>query len=83
MEKKIGEVTHYYGKIEVGIIKLSAALKVGDRIRIKGAHTDFQQTVDSMQYDHKPLETAKKGQEVGLKVKEKVHEGDEVFLVTE
>lgn len=83
MEKKIGEITHYYGKIEVGIIKLSAPLKVGDRIHIKGAHTDFQQLVDSMQYEHKPLEAAKKGQEIGLKVRDKVHEGDEVFLVTE
>lgn len=83
MEEKIGVITHYYGKIGVGIVKVSGTLKVGDRVHVKGASTDFNQTVDSMQYEHKPLETAKKGQEVGIKMADKVREGDEVFLVKE
>lgn len=79
-EKKIGAVTHYYGKLGVGIVKLSDNLKVGDSIHVVGAHADFTQAVDSMQYEHKPLASAKKGQEIGIKTTQKVHEGDDVFL---
>jgi len=80
-EKEIGEVTHYWGKIAVAGIKLTAALSQGDTIRIKGATTDFEQTVGSMQIEHENMETAKKGQEIGLKVKEKVRRGDTVYKV--
>lgn len=82
MEKKIGEITHYYGKIGVGIIKLSAPLKVGDTIHVVGRATDFTQLVDSIQIEHKQVENAKKGDDIGLKVLQKVHEGDEVFVVS-
>jgi putative protease len=78
--KKIGQVTHFYSEINVGIIKLTDKLKVGDRIQFKGYTTDFEQDLDSMQYDHENIEEAKKGEEVGVKVNEKVREGDEVFL---
>ena len=80
-EKKVGEVTHYWGKIAVAGIKLTATLSQGDTIRIKGATTDFEQTVGSMQIEHENVETAKKGQEVGLKIKEKVRRGDTVYKV--
>lgn len=82
-QKKIGEITHYFGNISVGIIKLDAPLKVGDTIHIKGAHDDVTQTVDSMQIEHEDVESADKGDEVGIKVIEKVHPNDEVYLVTE
>lgn len=81
MEKKIGEVGHYFGHIPAGIIKLAGKLKKGDKIHFKGATTDFTQEVASLQIDHKNIESGKKGDEVGLKVKERVREGDEVFLV--
>jgi len=81
MEEKVGEVTQYWGKIGVAGIKLTAALSQGDTIRIKGATTDFEQIVDSMQIEHQNIETAKKGQEIGLKVKEKVRRGDTVYKV--
>jgi translation elongation factor EF-1alpha len=80
-EKKVGEVTHYWGRIAVAGIKLTGALSQGDTIRIKGATTDFEQTVGSMQIEHQNMETAKKGQEVGLKVKDKVRRGDTVYKV--
>ena len=80
-EKKVGEVTHYWGKIAVAGIKLTAALSQGDPIRIKGATTDFEQTAGSIQIEHQNVETAKKGQEIGLKVKEKVRRGDAVYKV--
>jgi len=84
MEKRVGIVTHYFGKIGVAIIKIeSDSVKIGDSIHIKGKHTDFSQTVDSMQVEHKSVETAKTGDEVGIKVPEQVSEKDEVYLVTE
>ncbi len=76
--KPIGAVTHYYGKIGVAIVKFNQEFKRGGRVRFLGATTDFEEAVDSMEYDHQPIETAKKGQEVGIKVNQKVREGDEV-----
>lgn len=80
-DKKIGEFTHYYSNIGVGTIMLSGTLKVGDSIRILGATSDFEQSVDEMQFDHKSIKKAKAGQEVGLKVEDKVRDKDEVYLV--
>lgn len=78
--KLIGEVEHYFSKIGVAVINLTAPLSVGDTIRITGGvETDFEQTVDSMEADHNKIEKAKKGDSVGLKVKEKVREGYQVY----
>lgn len=78
--KEVAEVTHYFTNIGVAVIKLSDTLKVGDTIQFKGANTDFEQEVESMQVEHEPIQEAKKGDEVGLKVKDKVKEGDKVLL---
>ena len=80
-EKEIGIITHYFGKISVGVIKLRAPLKVGEKIHIKGATTDFFQTVDSMQINHQNVSYAQRGQEVGIKVAQKVRENDKVYKV--
>jgi len=80
-EKEIGVVTHYFGKVSVGIIALSDSLAVGDTIRIKGAHDDFTQTIESMQLDHADVQSAEKGAMVGIKVAQKVHEHDKVYKV--
>ncbi len=77
--KPIGEVTHFYGHLGVAIVKFNKSVKVGGKLAFKGVTTDFEEKVQSMQYDHKSIEEAKKGQEVGIKVKEKVREGDQVF----
>ncbi len=82
-EEEIGTVVHYYNNIEVGLIELTASLKIGDAIHIKGAHDDFMQTVESMQIEQDKIEEGKKGDTVGVKVKEKVHENDKVYKVTE
>ena len=80
--KLIGKVTHYFSNISVGVIALSAPLSQGDEVRIVGGeNTDFNQTVDSMQVDHKDVKKAKKGDSVGLKVSEKVREGYQVYKV--
>lgn len=76
----IGKVTHYFSNIEVAVVKLSGTLSVGETIRIVGGEaTDFEQLVESMEAEHQKIKKAKKGDEVGLKVKEKVREGYKVY----
>ena len=78
----IGEVVHFFSKIKVAVIKLSKPLSKGDSIRIIGGEdTDFSQDVESMQVEHEKIEKAKKGNEVGLKVKKKVREGYKVYKI--
>jgi putative protease len=81
-EKKIvGKVTHFFNKISVAVVELSDTLRVGDEISIEGKVTNIRQKVDSMQVEHKNVEEAKKGQSIGLKVPEKVREGDVVYKI--
>ncbi len=80
-EKPIGKISHYYSKLGVAIIELSDELADGDRIKIKGATSGFEQDVESMQIEHEAVKKAKKGDAIGLKVAEKVREGDEVYKI--
>jgi len=77
--KPIGVVTHFYGHISVAIVKFNKAVKQGEQVHFRGATTDLIQAIDSMQFDHKEIPVAKKGQEVGIKVSDKVRDGDEVY----
>jgi len=78
--KLIGRVVHYFDKIQVAVIELSDSLKIGDTIRIVGGEaTDFTQEVESMEVEHEKIKSAKKGDVVGMKVKEKVREGYKVY----
>lgn len=83
-EKKIvGEITHFFTNINVAVIKLKAGLKEGEKILIEGATTNLEQEAKGMQIEHKKVKAAKKGQSVGLKVKDRVREGDKVYKVKE
>jgi U32 family peptidase len=77
--KLIGKISHYFGNIGVAVIDLSGQLKTGDNIRIIGGETDFTQTVGSMEIDKKKIDKAKSGDEVGLKVDQKVREDYKVY----
>lgn len=80
--KLIGRITHYFSNIEVAVIELETPLKDGDTIRVVGGQeTDFEQEVASMQIDHEEVKSAKKGDSVGMKIKEKVHEGYKVYKI--
>lgn len=81
MAKVIGNVTHYYDKLGVGIVKLKSPLKVGDTVKFSGHTTNVEQLVSQMQLNHKDVTAGKKGQEVGIKVTEKLRDGDKVELV--
>ena len=82
-EKLVGKVTHFFDKISVAVIELSAPLKVGDKIRFKRGEEVFEQQVASMQIEHEQIKQAKKGQAIGMKTKMPVHQGTEVFKVEE
>lgn len=77
----IGVVTHYFPHVRAAVVKLKAPLSVGDIIKIKGHTTDFTQNVTSLQIDRVPIDTAKKGQEIGLLVDSRVRQHDAVCKV--
>ena len=79
-EKVVGQVEHFFGNIFVCALKLKFPLGVGDVIHVKGHTTDFTQKIDSMQIEHANVAKAKKGQDVGFKVRSKVRVGDVVYL---
>ncbi len=79
----VGTVTHYFGKIRVAGIKVSDRLAVGDQVLIIGHTTALEQTVNSMELDHQPVEVAEAGQEVGIRVIDRVRRGDEVYRLIE
>jgi putative protease len=81
-EKLVGRITHYFSRLSVGAIELTdGELKVGDTIHISGRNTDFAQRVGSMQIEHQNIHQAEKGKLIGVKVKDRVREHDQVFRV--
>ena len=82
-KKKIGKISHYYGKIGVAVVDLEDTLAVGDTIEISGPATNVTQTVDSMQIEHENVKQAKKGQSIGMKVSDRVRENDVVYKIIE
>ena len=81
-ENKIGQVSHYFGKVQVAAIELTdGELAVGDQIHIKGHTSDFTQVVDSMEIDRAEVASAAQGSSVGIRVVEQARVGDEVFKV--
>jgi putative protease len=84
VEEKIGIVEHFFTNISVAAINITdGELKVGDTIHIVGAHTDFTQSVDRMEINRNPIEVAKPGDAIGIKVKDRVREHDVVYKVPE
>lgn len=79
---KVGEVFHYFGKIGVAAIRLTeASLSVGDTVQIQGPTTNLEQAVDVLQIEHANVQRADKGQEVGMKVSDRVRERDFVYKI--
>ena len=80
-EKQVGTIDHFFGNISVSMIRLTDALKVGDKIRVKGSTSDFVQDVVSMQIDRVPAQEAKAGDLISIKVEQKVRKDDAVYKV--
>jgi len=82
-EELIGEVSDFFARPVVAGIELTATLKLGDKIHIKGHTTDMELIVDSMQINNVDVTQAKAGDSVGIKVSERVRRGDTVYKVTD
>jgi len=82
-EIKVGKITHYFNKIGVAIVEIEDSfIEVGDTIKIIGHDREFEQPVESIQVEHKPVNRAERGDVVGLKVSQTVKEGDEIYKIT-
>ena len=75
----VGKVIHYYDKIGVAIIKLEKSLKVGDSVEFVHGESSFEQNIESMQLEHAQVESAKKDQEVAVKVNQETKSGTLMF----
>lgn len=80
-EMQIGTVDHFFDKISVSMIKLTDAVKVGDKIRIKGKAGDLVHQISSMQINRVPAQEGKAGDVISVKVDQKVKIGDAVYKV--
>ncbi len=81
-EVEIGRVSDFFARPVVAGITLTDALKVGDRIRIKGHTTDVELTLESMQINNVNVTEGKAGDAIGVKVPDRVRAGDHVYKVT-
>ena len=82
-EEIVGKVSDFFAKPVVAGIELTAVLKVGDKIRIKGHTTNLEMSVDSMQIDNAQVEEAKAGDSIGVKLNDRVRSGDTVYKITD
>jgi selenocysteine-specific translation elongation factor len=81
-EVEVGKVSAFFARPVVAGIDLTAPLKVGDKVRIKGHTTDIEVTVESMQIHNVNVQEAKAGDSIGIKVPDRVRPGDHVYKVT-
>ena len=82
-EQIIARVSDFFTEPVVAGIILTAALKVGDRIHIKGHTTDLEMVVDSLQIKNQHVTQAKAGNSVGIKVTDRVRSGDMIYKITD
>ncbi len=82
METTVGKVVHYFDNVGVAIVELSGKVAIGDTLKFQRGEEEFEQEVTSMQVEHQPVESAKKGDAVGIKVSKKAKEGTTVLKVT-
>lgn len=79
--EEVGRISHYFSRIGVAAVVLKKPLKVGDRVRIKGSKTDFEMVIDSMEINNQKIEQAMAGDEIGIKVDDKVRKKDIVYRI--
>lgn len=83
MEERIGSVIKFFDKTSVAAVKLDFGdLAIGDIVRIKGSATDFTQKVETMEFDHQPVQKAVRGQFTGIKLSQPAKPFDLVYKVT-
>ncbi|HJL75000.1 MAG: translation elongation factor-like protein [Candidatus Marinimicrobia bacterium] len=82
-EQEIGYISKHFSKISVAAIEITAGkLSVGDTIHIKGHTTDLKEEIASMQIEHETVESAKKGDSIGIQVSDRTRRKDKVFKLS-
>lgn len=82
-EDEIGRVSDFFARPVVAGIDLTGSLKIGDKLHIVGHTTDLEFVVESLQIHNADVSEVNPGDEVGIKVPDRVRRGDRVFRVTE
>lgn len=80
-EKQVGTVTHWYDKLSVAVVKLTGKLSAGARVKVKKGTEEFEDTISSLQIDHKDVASAKKGDDAAMKLSQKAKEGAGIYVV--
>ncbi len=76
----LGKVTHFFPQVNAAAVTIeSGTLEPGHELFFKGATTNFKMKINSLQINRVPVTSASKGMEVGILVKKRVRQGDEVF----
>jgi putative protease len=75
----LGRVEDFFAHVGVIALTLKSSLSVGQRIHVKGHTTDLTETVTSIQIEHESLQSAKKGDSVGIKIAGVARKRDWVF----
>ncbi len=83
-EEQVGVIVKFFAKPSVAALEVTqGTIKKGDLLKYKGHTTDFTEAIGSMEVDNQAVDAVKAGDMVGVKVKERVREGDKVFKVTD
>lgn len=80
---RIGKVTHFFDHLCVAVLALEQPIQVGDTVHFLGHSTDFKQKVESLQIEHKAVTSANPGEEVAMKVAQRVRPNDAVFKISD
>ena len=80
-EQMIGKVSAFFARPVVAAIELTAPLKVGNKIHIKGHTTDLEAVVESMQINNVNVQEANPGDSIGVKITDRARKGDSVYKV--
>lgn len=77
----VGKVYNFLSRLGVALISLFRDLEVGPRLLIEGNITSMELQLDSMQVEHKQVQKATAGQQVGIKVPSRVRAHDVVYRI--
>lgn len=81
---EVGKVVNYFKKVGVAEITVIDDLNVGDSVLIIGPTTGcIEEKIESMQVEGENIKSAKKGQNVGIKLENLVRENDKVYILKE
>ncbi len=82
-EEEVGTVSKFFAKPMVAGIDLTASIKAGDKLHIRGHTTDMQFVIGSMQIENANVEEGNQGDSIGIKVPDRAREGDKVYRITD